>query len=208
MGFDFIQKATFEVPSLPSGWGNPFQPAQKPAPLADSKPAYHDNEDLKKRYGVELANRNNQVNSAFNAACAIFPNDTNAALWVTREWLSDPIVLKSREDHLKTLEQKAATLDRDAFAARLLELSEARNVAGTAYVYDDKERVNLLKLYAEVRGFTGKQEAPIINNNLVQGLTIKLVKPETKEQVLDTTPTPNTNNQNLNDLPIKLKLVG
>lgn len=205
MGFDFIKQAVFEVPSLPSGWGSGWgNPVAKP--MGDAKPVYADDIDKKKQFGIELAKRKNQLNAAFNAGLIIFGDDTSAALWASREWINDPIVLAAREDQLTSQGQEAVSLDREQFAARLLELSEAKNIQGTAYSFEDKERVNLLKLYAEVKGYTGKQDAPIINNNLVQGLTIKLVKPEVKEEPKLINQNPSI--QNLNELPIKLKLVG
>lgn len=200
----FGQPDIFEVPSLPSGWGNPFiAPA---APMAEAKPAYHNDIQKKKQFGIELAKRKNQLNAAFNAGLVIFGDDTSAALWVSREWVNDPIVLAAREEQLSSQVQETVSLDREQFAARLLQEYEAKNLSGTAYLYDDKERVNLLKLYADVKGFLKQDAAPIINNNLVQGLTIKLVKVEPKEE-----PKPinqNSEIQNQNSLPVKLKLVG
>lgn len=205
----FGQSDTFEVAPLPDGWGNPFQRPQAAAPMAHQLPAYHDDVNKKKQYGVALANRNNQAMAGFLAGCDVF-EDTSAALWVSREWINDPIVLEAREQRLKTVEVERGTLDREQFAARLLSLSEEKNLAGTHYTFDDKERVNLLKLYAEVKGFTGKASdgATITNNTLVQGLTIKLVKPEEKEEP-KTLNVPNSNpqNSNTNGLPLKLKLV-
>ena len=57
-------------------------------------------------------------------------------------------------------------------------------------------------------GFTNNETPATINNNLINGLTIKLVKPETKEKIIDASPNTNPKIENKNEAPFKLKLVG
>lgn len=207
MPFGYVD--TFTVPPLPSGWGNPL--AAK-APMADARPSYHNDIEKKKQFGIELAKRNNKPNAAFLAGCAIFGDDTNAALWVSREWLTDQIVLEAREKQLETVDAKDSLLDKDQFASKVLELAEAKNLAGTHYLFDDKERVALLKLYAEIRGFAGNNKFDpstiINNNNTINSMRLILVRASNNNQDQIIENSPNSNTQIVNEKPaVRLKLV-
>lgn len=198
--------AVFELPSLLSGpgWGSPFAQTHI---LSNDPPSYHNDEEKKRQFAIELAKNANKANGAFLAACNVFPDDTSAALWANREWINDPLVIKLREEHLKEVETDNGSLDREQFAAKLMSLAEARNIAGTHFIFDDKERVNLLELYAKVRGFTDKSDDGD-GKTIINGLTIKLVK---AEEVNDNKPKIIDNNTSLeipNTPQFKVKLVG
>ena len=179
-------------------WGVP------PASWVQPNNDYRTSETLKRAFGQALARLNaKSLQETFTAACEVFPDNTNAALWVTHNWLSDSVVVAAR---VEKQEEPPVVLDREQFAAKVLAMAEAKTIHGTSS-FDDKERVNLLKLYAEVKGFIGKSDTTINNNTLVQGLRVTLVKPNVKpvvelnESAADELPELN------NVSPLKLKLV-
>lgn len=185
-----------------------FSVAPEAAPWAiqaPAKPAYADDENLKKQFGVEWA----KCDKPFEAACKVFEKDTSAALWIASYWLTDPVVLAAKDVYLKEVKAQTALLDKDSFAAMLMETALERNADGTRYAIEAKERVNILKLYAEVRGFLNKNETNINNFNNNEGLKVVFVKPEVeKPTVIDAAP--NSKSEILNDGPslLKVKLVG
>jgi tRNA A37 threonylcarbamoyladenosine dehydratase len=129
----------------------------------------------------------------------------NAALWIANHWLADPIVMGARDIYLKTVEAQSLLLDKDEFAAMLLKTATEKNLDKTRYAIEAKERVNILKLYAEVRGFLNKNETNINNFNNNEGLKVVFVKseplqPKTINQV------PNEKSEILNEVPLPLNI--
>lgn len=198
-------------------WASDFHFKVDPEPVvapwavaaAPQTQAYQSDENLKKLYGVELAKTPNP----FEAACKLFPeeNDTNKALWVSFNWLSDPIVLGSRDAYLKTLELSQPPLDREQLAAKVLALAEGEKVlinGALRPTIEAKDRISAYKLYSEILQFTGKVEidnsTKTFNHN---EMVIKLVKAEDKPAVIVV---PNAKSEIVNDVvppPVTLKLV-
>lgn len=170
-------------------------------------PAYQTDEVLKKRYGIELAKAKN----AFEAGCTIFGEETSKALWVSFNWLYDPIVVASRDAYLKTLELSSKPLDREQLAAKVLALADEKIERNGVMIptIEAKERINALKLYSDILGYTGKVEIDNSTNTVTHNeMTIKFVKADSKPVVVDNAP--NVKSEMTNDdtaLPVTLKLV-
>ena len=175
-------------------------------------PAYQSDENLKKQYGIELAKSSNP----FEAACKIF-DETSKALWVSFNWLADPVVIASRDIYLKTLELSAAPLDREQLAAKVLKLAEGEKVERNGVflsTIEAKDRIAAFKLYSDILGYTGKVEIDnSTNNNLnVREMVVKLVRADNKEPVtINSVPNLNVKSEIANQetkSPIVLKMVG
>lgn len=211
MNWTLPEGATFEVkpnPDVfaPSGGWDSTVPAVSPwATKADPKPIYADDAQLKQLFGAALGRNEN---NAFQSACEVFPQDTSAALWIANNWLADPVVIGARDIYLKTVESQSLLLDKDEFAAMLLKTATEKNIDKTRYAIEAKERVNILKLYAEVRGFLNKNETNINNFNNNEGLKVVFVKSAEQPTVIEQVS--NNKSEIVNDdlSPIKIKLVG
>jgi hypothetical protein len=169
---------------------------------------YQIDEKLKRAFGIELAKSTNP----FEAACKVFGEETNKALWASFNWLSDPVVVSAKDIYLKNLDLAQAPLDRDQLAAKVLKLAEGEHVERNGVklpTIEAKDRIAAFKLYSDILGYTGKVEIDnSTNNNLnVKEMTIKLVKAEDRpSKLIDNTP--NVKSEMLNDVsPISLKLV-
>jgi hypothetical protein len=171
--------------------------------------SFQNDENLKKLYGVELAKGSNP----FEAAKTVL-GENDKAVWASFNWLSDPVVLASRDVYLKTLQASVPPLDREQLAARVLTLAEGEkvNIDGVERpTIKATDRIAAFKLYAEIMQYTGKVE---IDNstktfNTNNELKIVLVRPvDKKPTVIDQAP--NVKSEIMNDktpLPISLKLV-
>lgn len=172
-------------------------------------PAYQSDENLKKQYGIELAKSAN----AFEAACNIFGDETTKALWVSFNWLTDPLVVASRDIYTKTVALSTPLLDKEQLAAKVLALVDEKILKNGVYLptIEAKDRIAALKLYSDIVGYTGKVEIDNSSKtfNEIKELTIKLVKAEDKKQVtINNAPNKNVKSENLNESsPISLKLV-
>lgn len=164
------------------------------------KPAAIENEAaLKQLFGIELAKK-----TPFEAACAVCGNDTNRALFVMQNWLTDPIVIAAKDKYKETAEASTTLLDKDQLAAKLLRMAEEKNANNSFYLLDGKDRLKALELYADIKGYKNKENntSPVLLNNQ---MIIKLVEPERKEaKTIDSN---DAQIQNPNP-PVKLKLVG
>ena len=163
-----------------------------------------DNADEKKHlFGIELAKH-----SAFQAACNVFGDNTNLALWVSQNWINDPLVTAAKDKYLEAADTSQTLLDKSQLARRLLTMAEEKNASNTFYLLDGKDRLKALELYSKVMGYTDTKPDPTLTQNFVHNsMTIKLVEPEKKEQKIkqinhNEVEIPNTNS------PLKLKLVG
>lgn len=199
-------------------WASNFHFEVKPDPVVapwavaavPQTQAYQSDENLKKLYGIELAKTENP----FDAACKLFPeeNDTSKALWVSFNWLTDAIVIGSRDAYLKTLELSQPALDREQLAAKVLALAEGEKVlinGKKVPTIEAKDRISAFKLYSEILGYTGKVEidnsTKTFNHN---EMVIKLVKAEDIKPAV--TVVPNAKSEIINDVvppPVTLKLV-
>jgi hypothetical protein len=191
-----IEKPNTEAFAPVGGWGETVPPVSPWAMHQQSKPSYADDESLKKQFGIELA----KCKKPFEAACYVFETDTSAALWIATNWINDPIVIAAKDVYLKTVKAENYLLDKDGFAAMLMETALETEL-------EDKEKINILKLYAEVRGFLNKNETNINNFNNNEGLKIVFVKSDDAQPKVKV---PNLKSEILNDDPLslKIKLVG
>lgn len=189
------------------GWNDkidPKSPWQIAPPLA---PAWHSDEGLKKAFGIELAKTTNPLDAANKV-------DAEKALWISFNWLNDPIVIASRDIYLKTLELSSPALDREQLAAKVLALADEKilspKLGCVVPTIEAKDRIAALKLYSEILGYTGKveidQSTKTFNHN---EMTIKLVKADERKTpvIIDNAPKSKIENPNSNS-PITLKLVG
>jgi hypothetical protein len=197
------------------GWNDKIAvkaPWQIEAPVEAPKPAWHDDENLKKRFGIELA----KVEKPFDAACLLCGEDTGKALWMSFHWLSDPVVMASKDAYLKTLALLTPPLDKDQLAAKVLALADEKILnprTGLQIPLNEaKDRIAAFKLYSEIMGYTGKVEVDASTKNFVHNeLKIKLVRPEEKKPVtINQAPIKNIKSEITNEgpSPITLKLVG
>jgi hypothetical protein len=161
------------------------------------RPNFADDEELKKAFGIELG----RGKDSFNAGLEIFDQAMPKALWASVHWAKDPIVIASCDTYLKTMKQLEKPLAKEELLWEVLDAS--RKTA------EDRDRIQFLKLYSEIAGFTGKIaiDASTTTNNNTNNLTkIVLVK---GSQEPETIKAPVMNNQSKiqNSLPT-LKLVG
>lgn len=179
-----------------------------PWPTETIKKPQIDNDELKKKeFGVELA----KGLKPFDAGLEICGNNTADAVWISLNWLSDPIVLAARDTYSKLVELETPLLDKNQFAARLLKVSEEKDEETGRYLIDAKDRLKALELYGKTQGFIDKPEDHSNKTFVNNGLTIKIVKSENQneEKIIDLAPEkaglePSVSNA----LPLKLKLVG
>lgn len=182
-----------------NGWTTNAAPSASPWTAPPSKPKYADDENLKKQFGVEWA----KCEKPFEAACKVFETDTSAALWIASNWLTDPLVVAAKDVYLKEVTAKSALLDKDDFAAMLMMTVKNGKLK-------DKELINILKLYADVRGFLNKDTATINNFNNNEGLKVVFVKAEPQPiPTIAPVTVSNDKSEILNEVPspIKIKLV-
>lgn len=184
--------------SKASGWSSEAAPTLPWVTQQQAKPAYADDEKLKKLFGVEWA----RSEKPFDAACKVFDTDISAALWIASNWLTDPLVLAAKDVYLKEVNAKSALLDKDEFAAMLMMTAQAGKL-------EDKELINLLKLYADVRGFLNKDNNTVNNFNNNEGLKVVFVKAAPVDMPTIAPVVSNDKSEILNDFPspLKIKLV-
>jgi hypothetical protein len=169
------------------GWTLPVPP----------KAVEFDDPDDKKAFGIELAKLpGNPLQAANNA----FPNENEKALWASRNWLNEPIVIAAKDAFLNVVNSKPALLDKDGVCAELLEISRT----GFGEI---KDRVAALKLYAEIQGFVGKAANQDTNGFKLNELTIKFVQAQPVEtKIIEAVPLEPEKVSDDNS-PVKLKLV-
>ena len=210
-----VERPKTDIFAPSGGWNeriDPKSPWQKETIQQAPKPSYQDDSGLKNRFGVELA----KVSNPLDAASKIFPDDNSKALWISFNWLNDPVVIAARDIYLKTVELSSPPLDREQLASKVLALAEEKilshKLGCLIPVAEAKDRIAALKLYSDILGYTGKVEIDqsvknITNNELI----IKLVKPEAKEvaKVIDHAPNVKSSEilNKASSLPISLKLV-
>lgn len=189
-------------PALASPWATGAASAKEEAP------AYQSDENLKKQYGIELAKAQNP----FEAGCKLFGEETSKALWVSFNWINDPIVVASRDIYLKTVELSQPLLDREQLAAKVLVLAEGEKILINGKLIatvEPKDRLAAYKLYSDIAGYTGKVEIDNSVKNITNNeLTIKLVRAENAKPVVVVDNTPNAKSEIANvESPIGVKLV-
>lgn len=183
---------TFEVepPKPKSAWNIP-------------EPIIENVDEKKRLFGLHLAKL-----SPFKAACEVFKDDTNTALYCSHNWVNDPVVVAAKDKYLEAADTSQALLDKEQFARMLLNMASEKNASNTIHLLDGKDRLKALELYAKVTGLIDTKADPLLTQNFVHNsMTIKLVEPEKKEKlvpIIDNNEAPIINNNS----PIKLKLVG
>jgi hypothetical protein len=164
---------------------------------------WKDDENLKQQYGIELA----KSNRPFEAAKLVFQTNVQVALWVSQNWINDPIVIAAKDLYQKTIEKEQNLLDKDALALKLLSLADEKTPDGRFFVHDAKDRIATLKLYAEVQGYIGKIDINTSTNFVNNAMKIVLVKPNNKEEE-KIVKTIEHEDVQIDKLPVKIKLVG
>jgi hypothetical protein len=144
------------------------------------EPAWRSDEGLKRAFGIELVKHP----KPFDAALEVFPTDTNAALWVSFNWLNDPLVVASKDTYAQNIDVKSNLLDKEQLSVKLLKLAEEKDPSGRFYICEAKDRLAAYKLYAEVAGYIGKIAIDASTNHFVNNeLKLTLVKAVQKETV-------------------------
>ena len=172
-------------------------------PATPDVPEWANDEGLKKRFGVEVAKGHP---SAFAAAVAMLPDNTSGALWVSLNWINDPIVLAAHDLYLKTLQLDTPLLDKTQLGSKLLAIAEEKIPATGRFALAVEDRLGTFKLYAQIMGYmdTKNNFGPTFNQ--VTQINVKLVKTEKHEEQAKDSNKP-VIEPVANPLPVKLKLV-
>ncbi len=140
--------------------------------------AWRHDVEKKKAFGAALAKHE----QPFQAACAVF-SDTGQALWVSQNWLVDPVVIAAKAEQIK---QETKLLDKEALSYKLLKFAEEKDPSGRFFTCDHKDRINYLKLYAEIQGYIGKVDINASTNNFTNNtMKIVFVKPENDNKEIE-----------------------
>lgn len=201
---EWMKPDTFSI----DPWKAPSQP------IAPYKPDFADDEELKQAFGIALA----KAPDAFKAGMEVFNQELPKALWASLNWVNDPIVIASKDTYLLTLKKLQKPLTKEELLAKLLELADERvvNKEGIEIpLVEAKVRVDALKLYSEISGYSGRVAIDASTNNFNttnndNSMKITLVRADNKDapKVIDNSPNTKSKIQN-NELPqIALKLVG
>lgn len=172
------------------------------------RPDFADNEDKKIEYGIEWA----KAGDGFRAGLELFNDEVPSSLWANRYWTKDPVVIASRDAYLLAAQKVKKPLDKEELLAKVLAFADEKDSNGRPLV-EAKERLNALKLYSDIQGFTGKVDINASTNtinNTNNFAKIVLVKPEEKATEPKTIEASNIKSEMTNEdqIPIKLKLVG
>lgn len=205
-----VERPNTEAFAPVGGWNDKINPKSPWQITPPAKPSYQDDEGLKRAFGIELAKAANP----FEAACKVAGEDTSKALWISFNWLADPVVIASRDIYLKTLELNAKPLDREQLAAKVLAFVDQKilspKLGCLVPLIEAKEILNGYKLYSDILGYTGKVEIDNSQNSTtINEMTIKLVKADDKKVSTLIDQAPNIKSENVKELPspVTLKLV-
>lgn len=195
----------FEVePLKENGWST------TPWPIpAEIIPAFNNDDEKKKAFGIELAKSHS---SPFAAACEVFPDDTQAAIWVTQNWMLDPVVNAAKDLYTKAVETGGSLLDKNQLLAKILKFADEKDLQSNRYVVDAKERISALKLYAEIQGYVGKVEIDQSTNYNHTNNEMKILLVRPANDIKEPAPVTIDNDENEEEIdksstPISLKLV-
>lgn len=172
-------------------WSRPIAPVPPKAPP--------DLDHLKQAFGIKLASGL----EPFDAACSII-SDVGLALWASKEWLNDPIILSVKAQQLKKIENEKVLLDKNQLAAKALSIADD-------VCQDAKDRIAALKLYSDIAGYTGKVDINnSINNNNLKFIKLSFVKPDVSDAKtidhISTSPI-SSKSEALTDTGVRIKLV-
>lgn len=184
---------TKPLPTVNGGWGIPSPPSE---PV---RPVWHNDEVKKRAFGEALG----KGMLPFDAAQSVIPN-VSEAMWALANWLRDPIVVAARE----FVENNIKLLDKDSFLAKLLKFADEKTASGFP-AHEAKDRISILRLYAEVQKFIGKVDVDLSQKTFVNNsMQITLVEaiPEQEAKTIEHEPIALKPLDNA--LEIDLKLVG
>lgn len=196
------QNRFFEAAPVPkaSGWSTSYWSDPTPNP----KPEFADDEQLKRLFGIELAK---DYPNPFAAASIVFENASHA-LWVANNWIADPIVIATRDAYQAEAETKSLLLDKEALAAKLLKFEAEKNPKNPAFpLHDSKDRIAVLKLYAEVMGFIGKFDLSTTNNFSHNEMSIKFVTAKQEQSKTIEHEPSSSDDDSIQPLPLNIKLI-
>lgn len=201
MNWAFDASAVDPVQDAASPWPQQLQPA------AAVIPDYANDPERKKAFAIELG----KGIGAFDAGLDVFDGDTAKALWASFNWPNDVEVIAIRDAYMSAQKAVEKPLDKEQLLAKIMAFVDEKDLYGRPVV-EAKERLNGLRLYSDIAGFTGKVDinASTTNNQFVQK-TVNLVmvkpKPDVEPKVIDQSPNYKSEILNNGASTIKLKLV-
>lgn len=137
----WLSPDTFET----DPWKMPAKPSM-PSP----RPDFADDENLKQAFGIALG----RGLAAFDAGMELFEQVLPKALWASMNWINDPIVQASKDAYVKSLKKAEKPLDKEELLSKILSFADEK-INGVPLV-EAKVRLDALKLYSEISGFTGR----------------------------------------------------
>lgn len=164
-------------------------------------PTINNIDEKKKLFAMELA----KINQPFQAAINVCGDNTNEALWISKNWINDLQVLGYKDAYLNSLEVSKSLLDKDEVAARLLEMAEEKAANGMFYLLEGKDRLKALEIYSKLRGYLDNKDKAS-NNFIHNQMIVKFVKPDNKEKIINHLENEDKSSENIT--PLKIKLVG
>lgn len=175
--------------------------------LIEDAPSFQNDGEKKQAFAIEWAKN---PGNPFEAACIVFSSDTTSALWASRNWILDPEINARKDHYLKASDDVGKLLDKSELASRLLRFSEEKNIEGTRYVVEAKDRLKALEIYAKMMGYLN--EATQINStfNNTNEMKIVFVNPDTidKPKIIEHEPDNESEEFEGEILPLNIKLVG
>jgi hypothetical protein len=181
-----------------------WQPPQgcfEVAPLIAPEHQYRSDERLKRFFAQKL----NEGLKPFDGAYEVL-GDATEALWASNNWPNDPIVIEAVKNKEDDGGKNLKLLDKEQLAHKVLLFYEQTDATGKFYIYEGKDRLAALKLYADICGYISKVEVDNSTKNYeTKTMNIRLVSPEKKEEVIEAKPLKQITNENV--LPLKVKLV-
>lgn len=168
----FGQPAIFEVEPL-------GKPAVAPTWSTPAAPIIDDAEAKKKLFGMELA----KGQAPFEAACTVFPSESGKALWASREWINDPVVIGAKDAYTKSSEETISLLSKEELAIKVLKLSDLKSHENGKPLIDAKTKLDALRYYGELMNYTGKGSEPVggVGRTDIATITFEFVEPEPRQ---------------------------
>lgn len=195
---------TFEV--------NPWTVQRPPTPIP--RPDFADNESLQQAFGIALA----RGLTAFDAGMEVLNQELPKALWASINWINNPVVQAAKDTYTKSLKKAEKPLDKEELLSKILSFADEKVMTkeGIAVpLVEAKVRLDALKLYSEISGFTGRVNIDAstninnIKNETNNTMKIVLVR-GTEDKPTKTIEASNIQSRIENNAapPIALKLVG
>ena len=151
----------------------PLDAAPKPSVIP--APMINNATEKKKLFAMELV----KASDPFQAACNICGQNTQEALWISKNWITDPEVLGHKDSYLNSVATSKTLLDKEEVAAKLLGMAEEKADNGMFYILEGKDRLKALELYAKIQGYLDNKDKQT-NNFVHNSMIVKFVKPDEK----------------------------